>query len=90
MGDRDGDEVVQVYLHHVNSVAPQPIRSLVAFKRVSVAKGETVNVDFEIPIKRFHYWNVEKQAYVVEAGADEIQIGASSSDIRQSCAVTVR
>ncbi|HEY0256535.1 MAG TPA: glycoside hydrolase family 3 C-terminal domain-containing protein [Candidatus Methylacidiphilales bacterium] len=88
-GDRDGDEVVQVYLRHRSSSVPQPIRSLVAFKRVAVAKGDTVNVDFDIPVERFHYWSAEKQRYVVEPGADEIQIGASSSDIRQTCEVTV-
>jgi len=89
-GDRDGDEVVQVYLHQKNSSVPQPIRSLVAFKRVTVPKGDTVDVDFDIPVERFHYWSIEKQAYVVEAGEDEIQIGASSGDIRQTCAVTVQ
>jgi beta-glucosidase len=89
-GDRDGDEVVQVYLHHTDSPVPQPIRSLVAFKRVTVAKGATVNVDFDIPVERFHYWSVEQKKYVVDAGRDDIQIGASSSDIRQTCAVTVK
>jgi beta-glucosidase len=88
-GDRDGDEVVQVYLHHKDSSVPQPIHSLIAFKRVNVPKGATVNVDFDIPVERFHYWSVEKSAYVVDAGAYEIQIGASSGDIRQTCAVTV-
>ncbi len=89
-GDRDGDEVVQVYVHHKNSSVPQPIRSLVAFKRVMVPKGESVKVDFDIPVERFHYWSVEKKAYVVESGADEIQVGASSGDIRQTSTVTVQ
>jgi beta-glucosidase len=89
-GDRDGDEVVQVYLHHVNSPEPQPIRSLVGFKRISVPKGATVNADFDIPVERFHFWSVAKQSYAVEAGSDEVQVGASSSDIRQTCAVTVQ
>ena len=89
-GDRDGDEVVEVYLHHAKSAAVQPIRSLVAFKRVTVPKGATVNVALDVPVERFHYWSDEKQAYVVEPGADEIQVGASSADIRQTCTVTVR
>ncbi len=89
-GDRDGDEVVQVYLHHKDSAVPQPIRSLIAFKRVNVPKGTTVNVDFDIPVERFHYWNVEKNSYVVDAGSYEIQVGASSSDIRQTSNITVR
>jgi len=89
-GDRDGDDIVQVYVHHTDSPVAQPIRSLVAFKRVTVAKGATVNVDFDLPVERFHYWSVDKKAYVVDAGHDDIEIGASSSDIRQTCAVTVQ
>ncbi|HEY0257961.1 MAG TPA: glycoside hydrolase family 3 C-terminal domain-containing protein, partial [Candidatus Methylacidiphilales bacterium] len=80
-GDRDGDEVVQVYLHHEKSATPQPIHSLIAFKRVAVAKGATVNVDFDIPADHFHYWSLYKKAYVVDSGKYEIQIGASSGDI---------
>jgi beta-glucosidase len=88
-GARDGDEVVQVYLKHNSSPVPQPIHSLVAFKRVPVAKGATVNVAFDIPVERFHYWSVEKKAYVVDAGSYTLQVGAASSDIRQTCKVTV-
>ncbi|MDD4922312.1 MAG: glycoside hydrolase family 3 C-terminal domain-containing protein, partial [Bacteroidales bacterium] len=88
-GNRDGDEVVQVYVRHKNSPVPQPIRSLVAFKRVSVVKGATVLVDFKIPADRFRYWSVEKKKYVVDPGQYDLQIGASSSDIRQSCNVDV-
>ena len=89
-GTCDGDEVVQVYLHHTDSPVPQALRSLIAFKRVKVTRGETANVDFDIPVERFHYWSVEKKAYVVDKGHYEIQVGASSNDIRQICAVTVR
>ncbi len=89
-GDRDGDEVVQVYAHHKDSAVPQPIRSLVAFKRVAIPKGSTLNVDFDIPVERFHYWSVEKKAYVIEPGMVELQVGASSADIRQTCTVTIQ
>lgn len=88
-GSRDGEEVVQIYVHHLDSPVPQPTRTLVAFKRVSVAKGQTLRVDFKIPVERFRYWSVEKNGYTVDPGRYELQIGASSDDIRQKCAVTV-
>jgi hypothetical protein len=47
-------------------------------------------VDFDIPVEQFHYWSVEKNAYVVDAGSYDIQIGTSSSDIRLICKVTVQ
>ena len=88
-GDRDGDEVMQVYLRHLDSPVPQPIHSLIAFKRVTVAKGDTAKVELDIPVESFHYWSVEKNGYVVDPGHYEIQVGASSVDCRQTCTVTI-
>ena len=88
-GQRAGDEVVQVYLRHKDSPVPQPIHSLIAFRRVSISAGATTSVAFEIPVERFHYWNIKKDAYVIDPGAYDVEIGASSSDIRQVCRITV-
>ncbi len=88
-GARDGDEIVQVYLRHLASPVPQPIRSLVAFLRVAIKAGATQTAGFDIPVERFHYWDVEKKAYVVDPGSYELEIGAASSDIRQTCRVEV-
>lgn len=46
-GDRDGDEVVQLYLSRAN-LAGDPIRSLVGFQRLHFAKGESRVVSFEL------------------------------------------
>ncbi len=43
-----------------------------------------------IPVGAIPLLSIDKKAYVVDPGHDEIQIGASSSDIRQTCAVTVQ
>ena len=51
-------------------------------------KGATVDVDFDISADRFHYWSVEKKAYVIDAGTYDLQVGASSADIRQTCEIT--
>ena len=89
-GSRDGDEVVQVYLHHQQSPVSQPIRSLVGFKRVTIAQGATVNVPFDVPVSLFRYWSEAKKDYTIDAGKYDIQIGASSSHIRQSFVTTVK
>ena len=88
-GARDGEEVVQVYVKNLNTGKPQPIRSLVGFQRVPIAAGATKKVAFDIPAERFRYWDVTKNAYVVDPGAYQLEIGASSGDIRQSAQVTV-
>ena len=88
-GKRDGDEVVQVYLRHGKSPVPQPIHSLVAYKRMNVAKGATASFDFEIPVERFHYWSETKNDYVVDPGDYELEVGASSGDIQAHVRVSV-
>jgi len=88
-GARDGDEVVQVYVKNLGTAAPQPIRSLVGFQRVPLAAGATTKVAFDIPAERFRYWSVAKNDYVVDPGTYQLEVGASSADIRQSTQVTV-
>jgi beta-glucosidase len=89
IGTRDGDEVVQVYLKHLKSPASQPIRSLIAFQRVSLVAGGNARALFDVPVERFHYWDAKQGGFTVDPGAYEIEVGASSSDIRQTCQVTV-
>jgi beta-glucosidase len=48
-GTRPGDEVVQVYLDEARGSHPRPLRTLRAFRRVTVAPGMVANVEFELP-----------------------------------------
>jgi beta-glucosidase len=47
-GSREGDDVVQVYLTHLEASAPVPVRTLVGFRRVTLAAGERRTVAFAI------------------------------------------
>ncbi len=88
-GGVDGDEVVQVYVKHIKSDVPQPIHSLCGFERITVPKGKNRIATFDINPQQFRYWDVGTKRYVVDPGPYEIQIGASSADIRQKQVVTV-
>ncbi len=83
-GALDGDEVVQLYVRHLESSVPQPIHSLAAFQRVAVAGGATETVELEFAASALRHWDEAKKQYVVESGAFEVQIGSSSADIRQT------
>lgn len=90
-GSRDGEEVVQLYVRDVESDRPMPIRQLRGFERVAIAKGKTKTVSFTLkPIEDMRYYDGQLQRYAVEPGEFEIQIGASSSDIRQMGTVVVK
>lgn len=47
-GSCDGDEVVQLYLRHMDAPVPVPIHALQGFKRVHLNKGEIKTVTFRL------------------------------------------
>lgn len=89
IGDRAGDEVVQLYVRHLDAKQPQPIHSLAGFKRISLDPGTSANVEFELPASALRHWDVDTRSYVVPSGDFEIQIGASSADIRATTPLSI-
>jgi beta-glucosidase len=86
-GDRDGTEVVQLY---VSYPAPgQPRRRLCGFARVELAPGETKTARIEVPSARLALWDVAAGRMAVPPGVLEIGAGASCADIRQTATLTV-
>ncbi len=79
-GDRDGNEVVQVYAHAPGTGGPR--QQLCAFKRVSVPKGGHVSVTLDVTPESIRRWDTEKKAYVIAPGIYAFQVGAASDDIR--------
>ncbi|WP_286965100.1 glycoside hydrolase family 3 C-terminal domain-containing protein [Flavobacterium sp. UBA4854] len=80
-GNKDGDEVVQIYVKQLESKVERPEKELKAFKRVFFKAGETKNVDLIVKAKDLEYWNTAKQVFELEKNAIEIQIGNSSDNI---------
>jgi len=81
-GNREADEVVQVYIHRLNGKVFWPLKELKAFDRVSLKAGEKKNLTLEIPVKNLRYWDEAKYDWILERGTIEILAGASSGDIR--------
>jgi beta-glucosidase len=88
-GKVDGDEVVQLYIKDLESSVIQPKKELRGFQRVSLAAGETKTVSIPLSYKDFNYWNENTGDFEIEPGAFEIQVGASSLDIRLRETLTV-
>ena len=87
-GTLAGDEVVQVYVRDLTASTVRPRKQLCAFKRVHIPAGETVTVTLPLARSAFELVNAAMQR-VVEPGEFEIQVGASSDDIRQTCLVNI-
>ena len=87
-GERDGDEVVQVYLRDLVASTARPRKQLCAFRRVPVKAGETVTVTLPLQRRAFELVNPAMER-VLEPGDFEIQVGASSEDIRLAFNLTI-
>jgi beta-glucosidase len=90
-GARPGDEVVQLYARTVAPKLPMPLKQLRGFQRVSLKPGEQQRVTFRLtPAEDFSHYDVATRAFVVDPGDYEVQVGASSRDIRLTGRVGVK
>ncbi|HEY4354742.1 MAG TPA: glycoside hydrolase family 3 C-terminal domain-containing protein [Acidobacteriaceae bacterium] len=81
-GNRAGSDVAQFYTHQEKSAVVQPIKSLRAFKRVTLQPGQTQRVTFSVPAGKLAFYDVRLHDFTVEPGMYDILIGSSSEDIR--------
>lgn len=79
VGEREGDEVVQLYIRDDYSSATRPLKELKDFKRIHLKKGETQTVSFDVTPEMLSYYNAWMQ-YGVEKGTFTIMVGSSSRD----------
>ncbi len=89
VGQRAGDEVVQLYVSHKNGNVRVPIRSLKGFERIHLNAGETKSLTFEIPVKDLCVIDVNGKAIQPE-GEIEISIGGgqpTANSISESAVV---
>jgi beta-glucosidase-like glycosyl hydrolase len=80
-GEREGCEVVQVYVRDVYASLVRPVKELKAFQRVTLQPKQKATVAFALPVDMLNFTNRDNQR-IVEAGEFEIMIGASSNDIK--------
>jgi beta-glucosidase len=76
-GDRDGDEVAQLYITDVHTSVITPVIELKGFSRVSLKKGEKKTVTFELTPYQLSLLNAD-MARVVEPGVFRVHVGGAS------------
>lgn len=76
-GDRQGEEVAQLYVRQDVGSVETPDRSLKGFSRIALNPGETKNVIFHIPQDQLAVWNTESE-WKVEGGNYTLWVGGSS------------
>jgi beta-glucosidase len=88
-GKRAGAEVVQLYVHDGHAKIDRPAHELKSFARVELKPGEKKTVSFTLDPRAFQYWSPETKQWQADPGTFEIQIGASSRDIRLKAPVVL-
>ena len=78
-GNRSGDQVVQMYVHHPVSSVVQPVIALRGFRRVHLEAGASTTVTFNVGPDQLSILDAQMKK-TVEAGPVEIRIGSSSTE----------
>ncbi len=87
--DRDGEEVVQLYVRDKVADVSRPVQQLAGFKRVALAAGASCSVRFHMDASLLAYYD-RKMRFVVDPGEIELMVGASSRDIRLRATVVLQ
>lgn len=82
IGKYEGKEIVQLYVHQIESSLERPNKELKAFKKINLKSNEKQKVEFTLNKDNLAFYNPEKKQWVVEPGKFEILLGSSSRDIR--------
>ena len=82
-GKRAGAEVVELYIHDLKPQVDKPVRELKGFTKVALQPGEMKTVTFTLQPRALAYFDTPGHQWKADAGAYEVQVGASSRDIRQ-------
>ena len=88
-GDKDGAEVVQVYLAGIHCDVVLPRKELKAYRRVEVKAGERQTVTVDVPADAFRYYD-RRMSYGMHDGDYTVMIGTSSEAIEKTFEVKAR
>lgn len=81
-GKREGDEVVQLYIHDEECSVVRPGKELRGFERITLKAGETKTVSIIVPGEKLAFYDEKTHKFVVEPGTFDVLVGSSSDDIR--------
>jgi beta-glucosidase len=82
VGKREGKEVVQLYVHDVESSLPRPAKELKRFQKAELAPGEKKQIIFRLDERALAFYDPAAKRWTAEPGEFDLLVGSSSRDIR--------
>ncbi len=80
--NRSGDEVVQLYVKHIDSHVSRPREELEGFRRITLGAGEKRKVELPLRAQALAYWDKTQNGWVVEPDRVSVMVGGSSADLQ--------
>ncbi len=82
-GNKDGKEVVQLYIRDLVGSTTRPVKELKGFQKVELKAGESKTVSFDITVNDLKFYNYDLK-YVAEPGEFTMFIGGNSRDVKEA------
>jgi beta-glucosidase len=79
-GTRDGEEIVQLYIHDLEGSVSRPVKELKGFKKVMIPAGKSMEVEFTLNTDDLSFWRSDL-TFGTEPGDFELYIGKNSGDV---------
>jgi len=87
-GDVAGAEVVQLYLHDIESSVERPTKELKGFDKVYLRPGESKQISISLNKRDLSFWDITINNWKAERGNFQVMLGSSLSDIRLTAEFT--
>ena len=81
ISDRDGKEVIQLYVHEENPAVDRPVRELKAFQKVLIKAHESKEVVFCLTEEAFAYYSEDLHNWIANAGPFRIEICKNANEV---------
>lgn len=88
-GERSGKEIIQLYVHDVESALARPEQELKAFAKVELQPGESKTIKLQLERDAFWHYDPAQGGWAVEPGEFEIRVGGSSRNLLLRKRVTI-
>ena len=89
-GDRDGAEIVQLYIADTEASVDRPSKELKGFEKVYLKAGEKKTVTFEIDAEDLSYFDADRHEWVAEPGEFHALFARSSGDVKADAVFTLK
>jgi beta-glucosidase len=83
VGDRAGEEVVQLYIRDVKASVTRPVLELKGFRKVGIQPGETVTIDFELTTQAVSFHRADG-SFGYEPGDFEVFVGPGTHQLQKA------